>query len=273
MDVMVELAHRLGFQGDFLRLLNTHLNLKEPHTLDPSRKYTLTEIHDVWAKSWFGSDKGLAWFKEHGFVKIKRTVEERYPGPSLKVRAPIYFENFITTGRDIERVLQEIGIEDYGDLSSYRALPDWLPCPAYEEPPSAYDLYAVNYKIPIHFQHFTVENPWLAELGERHPSAFKVLINARVARERGIRDGDLIWVESRNDRVQGRAKLSEGIHPEVVGIAGKFGSWALGKPIARGKGVPWSKLLNVDLEHLEGLSGVLDRCIKVKVYKAQGRDG
>ena len=40
-------------------------------------------------------EKGLEWFKKNGFVNVKRTVDEMFPLPWLKVRFPLYFENFI----------------------------------------------------------------------------------------------------------------------------------------------------------------------------------
>ena len=59
---------------------------------------------------------------------------------------------------------------------------------------------------------------------------------------------------------QGQAKVSEGIHPEGVGIAAVCGHWAQGMPIARSKGVVYNELLEVDLEHLDPVRGAAHYC-------------
>ena len=58
-------------------------------------------------------------------------------------------------------------------------------------------------------------------------------------------------------------------HPEAVAVAGTFGSWAKGKPIARGKGVHHNSLLPVSDDRIDVLSGAIDDCVEVKVYKAE----
>jgi len=47
-------------------------------------------------------------------------------------------------------------------------------------------------------------------------------------------------------RVRGRARLTEGVHPEAVAIAENGGHWALGMPVARGEGVFFNALLTFD---------------------------
>ncbi|MDP2726337.1 MAG: molybdopterin dinucleotide binding domain-containing protein, partial [Dehalococcoidia bacterium] len=235
-DVFLELADRAGFREDYYVMLNSMLNLQEPYRLDTSKRYTWEEIADIWGKAWFGPEHGLAWFKEHGFlVSGRKKVEEAYPRPFLKPRIPVYLEHFQTAGEEVRKVTQGLGIP--WDVSDYQPLPDWKPCPAYDENSDEYDLYAVNYKLPFHSFSVTAQNPLLNELAEHHPYAYKVLIPAKVAAERGIRDGDGVWVESPAGRLEGRAKVTECIHPQVVGLAGTFGGWAEGRPIARGKGM------------------------------------
>jgi molybdopterin-containing oxidoreductase family molybdopterin binding subunit len=75
-------------------------------------------------------------------------------------------------------------------------------------------------------------------------------------------------VESVVGRVKGEAKVTECIHPEVVGIAGVFGSWAKGKPIAKGKGVHFNNLLPISIDRVDPVSSGVDSCIRVKVSRA-----
>ncbi|MBI2304101.1 MAG: molybdopterin-dependent oxidoreductase [Chloroflexi bacterium] len=266
-EVLLELAERIGFLDELYEVLNITLHLSPPHRLDPTQKYSPEEINDHWAKSMFGEEHGLEWFRQAGYLKEKRQVEEIYPGPLLKPRFPIYFEQLISAGEQVRTVTEELGLP--WDTSDYQPIPDWKPCPAYEERGSERDLYAVNYKVPFHYQSFTSENPWLNELSEQHPYAYKIMINTETAKRKGIQDGELIAVESAAGRAQGRAKVTECIHPEVVAMAGVLGSWARGKPIARGKGPHFNSLLSLDKERVDWVSAAVDACVRVKVYRIE----
>ena len=127
-EVLIELAHRAGFSEDLYLIINAH-NLKEPFRLDVNKKYTWAEILDRQAKSKFGPDMGLDWFKKHGSYKVKRTVEEKYPAAFLDVRFPIYFENMLRAGEEVEEVSKELGID--WDSSDYKAILNWWACPAF----------------------------------------------------------------------------------------------------------------------------------------------
>jgi anaerobic selenocysteine-containing dehydrogenase len=265
-DVLYEVADRIGFLGDVYKLMNVNLGLKDPYKLDPSQRYSMEEIYDRWTKSLFGPERGITWFKDHGYHKVPRSVEEQYPGPSIQPRFPIYFENMLRAKKSVAEVADGLGIN--WDLSDYQPLPEWKPCPAYGERKPPYDLYVVNFKIPFHALSITTQNPWLNDLAEHNPYAYKILINSQTAELKGVKDGDEIWVESIAGKVKGEAKVTECIHPEVIGIAGVFGSWAKGKPVAKGKGVHFNSLLPISLERIDPVSSGVDSCIRVKVSRA-----
>jgi molybdopterin-containing oxidoreductase family molybdopterin binding subunit len=265
-DVMLEIADRLGFLGDVYKMFNVRWGLKDPYKLDANERYTMNELYDRWTKSLFGPERGIEWFKTHGYHKVRRTPQENYPGPFIKARFPIYFENMLRAKQSVAKVAKQLGQK--WDTSDYQALPEWKPCPAYDDGQPPYDLYVVNFKIPFHTLSITTQNPWLSELSERNPYAYKILINAETALRKGVRDGDEIWVESEAGRVKGVAKVTECIHPQVVGIAGVFGSWAEGKPVAKGKGVHFNSLLPLDMKRIDPISSGVDSCIRVKVSRA-----
>jgi anaerobic selenocysteine-containing dehydrogenase len=260
-DVLVEVADRMGFLGDVYKHMNDYFTMKDPYKLDPARKYTLEEINDRKLKSKFGDDKGLEWFKKNGFVVRKRKVDEMYPLPWLKVRFPLYFENFIEAGKRV-KVTDRLGLKDW-DISDYEALPDWKPCASYA-PSEGFDLKIVTYRVPTHYQSWTAQNPWLSEVAELNPYAQKILIHTSAAKSRGIKNKDTICVESSVGKVVGKAKVTECIHPEVIGVASHFGSYVKGKPVACGKGVNFNKLVPYDRDPVS--TGV-DACVAVKVYK------
>ena len=261
-DVLLEIAERMGLLGEVYKYLNQRFKLKEEYALDPKQKYSWEEINDRKLKSKFGEDKGLDWFKEHGYLTLKRKVDELYPLPWLKVRFPLYFENVLAAGRKVKEVTESLGLKDW-DISDYVALPDWEPCSSFTPPPE-YDLKVVNFRVATHSMSWTAENPWLAEVAEFNPYAQRILINAETAKRKGIRDRDRICVESSVGKVVGEARVTHCIHPEVVGISSHFGAFAKGKPIAYGKGANFNKLVPYDTDPVS--TGV-DACVAVKVYR------
>lgn len=265
LEVMLELADQAGFLSDFYMTFNSAFRVAEPYRLDPKKKYSFEEMADALSRSWFGPERDLAWFKEHGLLKKEKRVENSYPRPFLKPRIPVYLEYLLEAGQELKGVTDQLGLD--WDISDYQPLPDWKPCPAFEESSSDYDLYAVNYKLPFHTFSFTVQNPWLDDLAGRHPFAYKILIHREVATAKGIKDGDTITVKSSQGKVQGIAKVTDCIHHEVVGIAGAFGHWSDGLPRAKGKGVHFNSLLPSGLDRIDMVSGALDSCIKVQIHK------
>lgn len=263
-EVLVELADKVGFLDDFNAILNQMLNLKGEFKLGQDKRYTLDEISESWAKSWWDEEHDLSWFKSRGiFAFAKKKVEEAYPRPFITGRIPIYLEYLKKAGEDLKQCTQTLGLS--WDTSDYQGFPLWRPCPSYDG--AGFDLYPVNFKVPFHTFSFSTQNPWLNELAQRHPHAYNILINTATAIKRGITDGDTIWVESVAGKVKGRAKTTECIHPEVVGIAGIFGHWAAGMPVAKDKGVHFNTLLNSDPERVDMICAALDSCSKVRVYK------
>ena len=92
-----------------------------------------------------------------------------------------------------------------------------------------------------------------------------VEVNSRTAQTLGINDGDTVWVESPFNKIKARARVFEGIHPQVVSIASGQGHYAYGR-WARGIGVNPNEIIGVDYDHLSGQSAFFNT--RVKVYKA-----
>ena len=79
----------------------------------------------------------------------------------------------------------------------------------------------------------------------------------------------MVWIETETGRkVKGRLKLSQAIHPEGLGIAACAGHWSEGMPIAKGKGIMFNDLLELDWEHTSPVNLNLDLCVRVKVTPA-----
>jgi len=263
-EVIMEIADRVGILSDLYRLINHAFRLKEPYALQPGQRYSAPALMDVMTRCWFGEERGLPWFQENGVIRLSRDVEEAYIGRSLHARIPIYLEHFLDRGEELREVTSQMGLE--WDLSDYKPLSEWMPCPSYDAlRKGQYDFIAVHYKLPYVYGAFANENPWINELCESIPYAYSVLVNADAARAKGIQEGDVVWLETPAAKMTVKVTLTQCIHPEVVGIAGHFGHWSPGMPIAQGKGVNFNSLLPTDMEHIDKISTALDHCVPVKL--------
>ncbi|MBI4483896.1 MAG: molybdopterin-dependent oxidoreductase [Acidobacteria bacterium] len=269
LEVLWELAHRMGMQRELYAAFNATAHLSAPHQLDVNGSYTWEDLCDVWAKGWCGPDHGLDYFKQHGYYEFsRRTARETYPRAFHRGRIPIYLEHFLQAGEDVGKVTQEMGLD--WDTSDYVPLVEWRPCPSFPSGPTEYDLFAVNHKLTFATFTFTAENNWLNEMAERDGKVYNVGINPETARRKGIRDGEPIWIESSSGvRTVGIARLTEGIHPEAIGIPGVLGRKLTANPRARGQGVHFNSLIRYSLDQLDMLSAALDACVKVKISPAR----
>ena len=129
------------------------------------------------------------------------------------------------------------------------------------QPDTQYPLYLINWKEANHTHTRTQNNPWLLEIKPSNP----LVIARSTAAQLGIRDGDEVWVESKYGKAKAVAKVTERIHPEVVGAQHGFGHWKLGRQAA-GRGTCFGDLNFMAYDPLSGQG--LHKEICVKVYKA-----
>ncbi|MEW6442486.1 MAG: molybdopterin-dependent oxidoreductase [bacterium] len=270
-DFMMDVAERLGILPEFNTALNAKSGLANSvlHALETTRKYTTEEIAErsvllLTGEEAFRPER----FNERNSVDFyEKTVEEAYPACFWNARVPIYFEYFIDMGKEVEKVTRELGME-WWDTSFYHPLPAWHPCRAHELGDDTYDLYIAFSKAPLLSHTITMENPWVDDVVKRNPLDYSVLIHTSVAARKGIRDGDMVWVESDVNRVKGRARVTECVHPKVVGTFGLGGRWGREKNVSRGKGVHFNSLIRFGWDMVDNLSGQIDYCAKVRVYRA-----
>lgn len=280
MEFLLELADRLDLRMQFYNVLNYIYGV---NALDGSKKYTLEEICDAFWKAYLGPDKGLEYMKRVGVEKYPKSVQERYWGNFAHVRIPIYFEWFPKVGRELNKAMDDHHVphDARPDTEDYVPMPEWKPCPAYEEPRKEFDLYFITYKhtLMMGSSSMTYNNAWLDEIAEQHdPYCHYMTISHKVGREKGLKDGDWVWVEgaATGNRVMARVRLSSCIHPEVVATANNGGHWAKGTPLAsgKGKGVNWQWMLGENMKQTRcGVTANPDLCAKVKITKAEVEGG
>jgi anaerobic selenocysteine-containing dehydrogenase len=120
----------------------------------------------------------------------------------------------------------------------------------------------------MHCNSMTQQNPYLDECGQEDPNVYAVQMHVDTAREKGIADGDKVWLENpQGHKVRGWVSLTEGIEPHHLAIAAVAGHWGKYMPIAKGKGTFFNDLVEMDLDHTDPLTFNQDICARVKIYK------
>jgi len=268
-DILLELADRGGFRADLNAAFNATMDIAPECRLQGDRRYTWDEICDADLKGNFGPKHDLEWFKEHGVIKWPKKPEEVYWRPFVDVRVPIYWEFLVALGEQTAAIAEPRGLKIPREY--YEPLPDHLPCLSHCCNTPEFDFYAFYYRDSIQANSFTMENPWLDETAKLDPFSYTIAINADAGKRKGLRDGAPVWVETETGRkVKGRIKLTQAIHPEGLGIAACAGHWGDGMPVAKGKGVFFNELLELDWNHASPINFNLDLCVKVKVTPVEG---
>ena len=268
MQIYLELSRRAGRLPHLYEAFNNIAKLREPYKLDPDGDYSYFEICDRWLKNTLGEDKGLDWHLRDGLWTADKTVQQKYPRPFFDARAQVYCEFMVDTKVNLERTVEELGIP--WETDDYQPVPDWKPGPAYERTPP-HDLFVINMKVPNHALSHTHKNSILSTLSTRHNDLRSVWINPKTAAARGISHGDLVEIETSQGRKQtATARVTQLVHPEVLATQGCGGGWSKG---SGGDEVNFNALLNIDVDHIDFVSGALDCAIAADVRTVPASGG
>jgi anaerobic selenocysteine-containing dehydrogenase len=237
-DIYLDLCEKAGFlygKGGFLDNINAALRLKDQYQLDVNTKPTVREICDRWAKSQ-GLADGIRHFESKG-VWVRGPVSAKsYYGyaaspPFSGIRHRLYGESLLRYQREMQaRGADRIYWQDYTPYPTWRDLTMW-------KSPARYDMTLISFKKIEFKQSRASQIPLLAELAPEQ----RLSMNSRVARNRGIKDGDEVWVESHNAltgetrKVKVKVELTEAIRPDVVGMPHHYGEVAR-HPWTKGQG-------------------------------------
>ncbi len=267
-DVIPELMDRIGKRKEFNEMRNKMYELDEPYKLKPDERVTSVELANRCLKNLFGPEHGWEWFEKHGFIAWPKKVEEAYWRYFCDCRVPIYLEHLIEIREKLKEIVEKTGLEI--DLPQYTPLITWYPTSVHSVDAPDYDLYCFSYRDVLHSGSHTMEQPWLDEASRMNPYTYNIAMNADTAKGKGLRDGDTVELETITGRkVEGQLKLLKGIHPQTVSIAACAGHWAKGMPIAKGKGVNFDILLELDLKHVDHICLNLETAVRVKIRKIQ----
>jgi anaerobic selenocysteine-containing dehydrogenase len=238
--------------------------------IKPDEKITYAEMVNRAFKFYFGEDHGLDYIAEHGSVNWKKQVKEAYWRWYVDVRVPIYMEHIAELREDVMKNAEKAGIEL--DWDQFTPLISYFSPQVGKEITDEYDLYCFSYRDILHNGTYTMEMPWLDEVSRLNPYTYNITMNADTAKEKGLKDGDLICLESSYGRkATGTLKTMQGQHPKTVAISACSGAWAKGAPIAYGKGTNFNILLESDFKHACPVSWSQETASTVKVYKIDHR--
>ncbi len=260
-EIFLAIAEKARFLSEVYDVVNQNWKLKNTsYELDINAKYSYQDLVDRRLKTWLGPDKGLEWLMsdEGGLILRDAKVEDRFKGAFREGRVHLYFEFMITARKQLEEVLQELDL-DWWDTSDYLAIPEWKPCPSYTNRDQEYNLFLINYKIPIMAHAVGRFNPVPMQLINSRKHLDSVLIHPETATKLGIEDGDSVMVSDKKGRKQkGIAYLTERVHPEVIASSQhKFKM-----------GIDFNTFAALDEDSLDYVGCAVDACILVKVEKA-----
>jgi anaerobic selenocysteine-containing dehydrogenase len=256
------------FKKKYLHHLNLFWALEGKNALNVEEKYTWEQINDKICRNFFGNEHGLDWFKINGGLEWPKQPEEAFWRYEIGARVPIYWEFIAGMGEKVREIAEPRGINlDWGQFTP---LPTYFSCHPNNGKSSEYDLYAITYRDILHSGSATHQHPEIDQASMMNPYSHYIIVNEDVGKRKGLKDGQLVWVESDTGRrVKGRIKLMQGIHPQVIAFAATSGHWSKHMPIAFGKGVHFNDLLEIDKDHIDPVSLSVEASIKVKIYPAK----
>ena len=117
--------------------------------------------------------------------------------------------------------------ELYSDLlkkKGFNPMPSYLPIPEHQNLKKG-QLILTTYKVNVQTHSRTQNNKWLTEIYHENP----LLIHPETAAANGIKDGDKVLVKSEIGSIETAAKITEGVHKDVVSCSFHCGHWQYGE--------------------------------------------
>ncbi len=290
-DFSTKLAARVGILDGYNDAINAGLlggiRLRGKgfnYELEPDKEYDKEDIWDhlckgaTMALSEGTEEHGLDWFREHGHYAVDYPLIRHFLHPvmtrwGLRYEIP-YQEGIQRIGEQLANRLHEQDIHFWDQqLGEYQALPKcedfsqvWQEsCRARGVDPDDYGFWLINTRSMQYAWGSNAALPLMAEAARNVPGFKGALINKGVAEEMGIKQDDVITIESMHAKVRARAVLREGVRPDVVVFTGQFGHWKT--PFARDLAIPnLNSLTDPETTTLDS-GGSASDVVKVRIRK------
>lgn len=267
-EVYLDLLNRLGLRKQGNQFLVGALStVGDPPKIDPDETFTSwEELSDRIVRVRFGDNHNLEWFKENGFIRWPKKVDEVYWRSFVKARSSIYNEWLIEYRDKVKAICEPRNF--HLDWEQYTPLISYFPSVINKTKNDQYDMIAFGYRDILHNASSTQELPWLFEVSEMNPYTFNAIINPKTAMKKGIVDGDMVFIENGvGQKTKAKVHLMEGIHPETIAMTHGSGHWLEGHP-AKDRGGVLNDILEVDWGHFCPVTQNIETAARVKVYKA-----
>ncbi|NOQ13875.1 MAG: molybdopterin-dependent oxidoreductase [Methyloprofundus sp.] len=274
-SILWQLAKGLGILDEYINNINKQWKLKK-HPLKTGRDYTAEQfVEQIWMEKSKGKD--FAYAKEHGFIgqhlTVEKTylsgVEKKFKGPG-KLKMNFYAEQLVHTLSNVKQQKKQHRL-DMIDLDRYQLALSPLPkkehgFPTPHREAKGFPFYLITYKRMYRNQSGnTALNPILNALGPDVQENF-VLINRKSADELNIKTGEQVIVETRVGKVQGKAKVVEGIRPDTLAVSYHYGQQSLGFPEDARQGIWINSVLENYSDVVSGMESFNDsKCKLIKV--------
>jgi phenylacetyl-CoA:acceptor oxidoreductase len=293
-DLATELAARVGLLDEYLAAVNRGSGTTVPlrgegydFSLPPGARPAAPEIWDRVCRAATRSLSGgaaehdLAWFRRHGAFFVPFPTRQYYlhqtmVDKGLRYELP-YQERIKRMGEELAARLHERGISWWDvQLEEYQPLPKWKDFPGIWRGTAAlrgrraedFPLWLLTSRSMQYSWGSNVSLPILADVARHVRGHFGVMLNRRTAEALGIRDGDLVEIESPTGATRGRAILREGVRPDVAVALQQFGHWAT--PFARELDMPsLNQVASMDLALTDATGSGAD-LVPVAVRPYQG---
>jgi thiosulfate reductase / polysulfide reductase chain A len=266
-DVAIELAKRLGLKlpfdstEDFIKKSceKSHVDYEhlKKHGVwhDPKAKpYYLSYAKVLNIDDYVGDDilfdsmTGVYWnWTKSDAKSIGEAVSKGYTDTKDAYKGYIgqRIGDTVYAGFKPDKVNKSGKFEIYSELlkdKGFNPMPTWFPVPDIENKKDD-ELILSSYKVNVHTHSRTANCKWLSEIYHDNSA----LINPITARKRGIKNGNRIKIKSAVGEIIMKARLTEGVVPDLIAISFHLGHWQYGR-FASGKKPPFGTDNDNDLK-------------------------
>ena len=118
-------------------------------------------------------------------------------------------------------------------------------------------------KQSYHTHAYTANLPYMLQITKDYNSE-RLWINASKAKQFGLKDGDLVEVESSVAKSQIRIKVTERLHPECVYVPSPYGNFSEKLTLAKGVGFSYMDHLPHQIDPMGGTSMIHEIIVKIR---------
>lgn len=273
-SILWQLAKRLGIRDEYVEQINKQWKLNN-YKFEKGKDTSAKEaVKKLWQEKTKGQPFEVALDK--GFVgkhlddsKVYFSgIEKQFKGPG-RPKMKFYADQLMESFDNVKQQVHKHKISNI-DLAEFKIALSPIPLKEHGQPTphveaKDFPYYLITYKRMMRNQSGnTATNPVLNSLGPDAKENF-VVINQLTADQLSIKENDQVVLETRIGKVQGKAKVIQGIRPDTLAVSYHFGQLSPGLPSYARKGIWVNSILESHSDKISGMNSFNDT--KCKVYK------